>query len=233
MPPRGSPSTPSPRTSTPASPWRAAPATCTGRRWRAGDGVRWGPGWARPPRPDLGERAGRPVPVRAAGPVCLPARPDPPPAQQGTHRPGDRRAAGTASGTGRRPERARLLRFGQPQRRGHLPAPPGLVRRQPGPPVEAAAGGKGQAVRGFHRWRRRGGGQGPRRVRRTRNSGLRASATWSGAPGWPWKTPSPTLKSSSTHRSRAGAGVWHPVSTLTRPDDDKVARRGRRSTLTR
>ena len=44
-------------------------------------------------------------------------------------------------GAGARLAHPRLLRLGQPQRQGHLPALPGLVRRQPRPPVAAPAAG--------------------------------------------------------------------------------------------
>ena len=59
-----------------------------------------------------------------------------------------------------------LLRLGQPQRQGGLPAVHGLVRRQPGAAVAAPTGGAGHPLR---RRDRRGG---PRR--RTRPAGLRA-----------------------------------------------------------
>ena len=41
-------------------------------------------------------------------------------------------------------EHPRLLRVVQPQRQGHLPALPGLVRRQPGAPVVVSAGAGGR-----------------------------------------------------------------------------------------
>ncbi len=59
-------------------------------------------------------------------------------------------------------QHARLLRVGQPQRQGHLPALPGLVRRQPGAPVAAPARRGGRAVREGHRRGGRHGGQGDR-----------------------------------------------------------------------
>ena len=58
-----------------------------------------------------------------------------------------------------------LLRLGQPQRQGGLPALHGLVRRQPGAAVAAPTGGAG------HPLRRRDRRRGPRR--RTRPAGLR------------------------------------------------------------
>ncbi len=104
---------------------------------------------------------------------------------QGLGRAGDRRDDRAAAGAGEGLAHPRLLRLGQPQRQGHLPALPGLVRRQPGPPVAAPAGGEGQALRRVHGRRGRGRRQGaalvrsrrpalgrrgarPRRVRRTR-----------------------------------------------------------------
>ena len=63
---------------------------------------------------------------------------------------------------------ARLLRHGQPQRQGDLPALPRLVRRQPRPPVGAPAGRGGEAIRRVHGRRRRGARRRPRVVRRRR-----------------------------------------------------------------
>ena len=76
----------------------------------------------------------------AARPVRLPARPDAAPAQPGLHRRRDRRGHRAAAGAGAGLARARLLRLGEPQRQGRLPALHGLVRRQPRPPVGAPAG---------------------------------------------------------------------------------------------
>ena len=59
----------------------------------------------------------------------------------------DRRDDPAAAGTRERLEPARLLRLGEPQREGDLPALPRLVRRQPGAPVGAPAGGAGEALR--------------------------------------------------------------------------------------
>ena len=146
-------------------------------------GERPGAGLRLPPLADLGPRAGGGVPGAAAGPLRLPARPDPAPAQPGPDRRGDRRGDGAAAGAGGRLARARLLRLGQPQRQGDLPALHGLVRRQPRPPVAAPAGGGRPPLRRVHgrrgRRRRQGagvlrrrglplGGRGaqPRRVRR-------------------------------------------------------------------
>ena len=74
----------------------------------------------------------------------------------------DRDAAGARSGVAH----PRLLRIGQPQRQGDLPALPRLVRRQPGQPLAAPAGGERPALRRVHGWGRRRRRQG-RRVRRT------------------------------------------------------------------
>ena len=107
-------------------------------------------------------------------------------------------------------EHARLLRLGQPQREGDLPALHGLVRRQPGPPLAAPAGGGRHAVRRVHGRRRRGrregaglvrggrpalGGPGarPRRVRRARPRAARRRC-------WP------TCSSSSASAARTAPG---------------------------
>ena len=52
-----------------------------------------------------------------------------------------------APGAGERLARPRLLRVGQPQRQGHLPALHGLVRRQPDVAVAAPAAGGGDPLR--------------------------------------------------------------------------------------
>ena len=107
--------------------------------------------------PTWGTRADRRVPRRAARPLRLPARPDPAAAQPGLHRHRDRRGLiELPPGLDRRVAHPRLLRLGQPQRQGDLPALPGLVRRQPGPPVGAPAGEQARALRRVHGRRRRG-----------------------------------------------------------------------------
>ena len=58
----------------------------------------------------------------------------------GLHRHRDRREDRAPAGAGGGLARPRLLRLGQPQRQGDLPALPGLVRRQPGLAVGAPAG---------------------------------------------------------------------------------------------
>ena len=78
--------------------------------------------------------------VDAARPVRLPARPDAAAAQPGLHRRRDRRGHRAAAGTRTSVERARLLRLGEPQREGDLPALPRLVRRQPRAALAAPAG---------------------------------------------------------------------------------------------
>ena len=77
----------------------------------------------------------------------------------------NRRDVPDASGAGEGVAHPRLLRLGQPQRQGGLPALHGLVRRQPGPAVATPAGGPGRPVR------RRDGRHRPRG--RTRSAGLR------------------------------------------------------------
>ena len=87
--------------------------------------------------------------------------------------------------------RARLLRLGEPQRQGHLPALHGLVRRQPGAPLAAhrrsrparryvaAMGGADAVLRTAPRGIRRGrlplgrGAAQPRHLRRARQRGRR------------------------------------------------------------
>ena len=93
-----------------------------------------------PPLADLGPRARRRLPGAAARPVRLPPRPDAAHAQPGHGRQRDRRGDAAAAGARARLARARLLRLGEPQREGHLPALHGLVRRQPGAPLAAPAG---------------------------------------------------------------------------------------------
>ena len=90
--------------------------------------------------PTWGTRPHRRVPLDPARPLRLPARPDAAAAEPGPHRQRDRRADRAAAGARGRVEHARLLRLGQPQREGDLPAVHGLVRRQPGAPLAAHAG---------------------------------------------------------------------------------------------
>ena len=109
---------------------------------------------------------------RAARPVRLPPRPDAADAQQRAHRHRDRRGLRScppALDVGL--ARPRLLRLGQPQRQGDLPALPRLVRRQPDLAVAAPAGRRGVALRRGDRRRRRGPGQGARRTPTTATSG--------------------------------------------------------------
>ncbi len=91
--------------------------------------------------PLLGQRADRRLPAQAARPLRLPARPDAAPDQPGPHRaPRSPRMVELPPSLAARVALPRLLRLGQPQRQGGLPALPGLVRRQPGPPLAAPAG---------------------------------------------------------------------------------------------
>ncbi len=89
--------------------------------------------------PTWGQRADQDVPDPAARPVRVPARPDAAAAQPGLHRQRDRRDDGAAARAGAGLAHPRLLRLGQPQRQGDLPALHGLVRRQPGAPVGTSA----------------------------------------------------------------------------------------------
>ncbi len=94
------------------------------------------------PLADLGPRPHRHLPLAAARPLRLPPRPDAAPAQPGLHRDRDRRDDRDAARARGGLAHPRLLRLGQPQREGHLPALPRLVRRQPGAPVAAPARGQ-------------------------------------------------------------------------------------------
>ena len=85
-----------------------------------------------PPLADLGQGPNRRIPVPATGSVRLPARPDAATTQPGLHGHRDRRELPDAARFGEGVAHARLLRLGQPQRQGGLPALHGLVRRQPG-----------------------------------------------------------------------------------------------------
>ena len=90
----------------------------------------------------------------AARPLRLPARPDPAADEPGLHRHRDRRDGRDAAGARGGVAHPRLLRVGQPQREGDLPALPRLVRRQPGQPLAAPAG-RGAPRRYVERLRRR------------------------------------------------------------------------------
>ena len=119
--------------------------------------------------PQPGGADGVELPAHAARPLPLPARPDAAPRQP---RP-DRRSRSPRSstlpdGARERVLRPRLLRHGQPQREGRLPALPRLVRRQPGPPAPAPAGRGRASLRRVHGRRGRGARAGPRVVRRRR-----------------------------------------------------------------
>ena len=120
------------------------------------------------PLADLGPRPDRRIPFAATGSVRLSARPDAAAAQPGLHRHRDRRDLPDAARAGEGVAHPRLLRLGQPQRQGRLPALHGLVRRQPRPAVGAPAGGHRAALRrgdGRHRPRRRDRAEGLRRGR--------------------------------------------------------------------
>ena len=98
--------------------------------------------------PTWGTDRDRRLPDRAAGPVRLPARPDAAADQPGLHPQRDRRNDRAAARAGPGVAHTWLLRVGQSQRQGHLPALHRLVRRQPRPPVAASAGGGRDTVRG-------------------------------------------------------------------------------------
>ena len=85
-------------------------------------------------------RESRGVPVAAARPLLLPARPDRAADEPRLRRGRDRRDVPDASGARAVVAHARLLRVRQPQHQGDLPALHGLVRRQPRAPVAAPAG---------------------------------------------------------------------------------------------
>ena len=93
--------------------------------------------------PTWGREQHRRIPVAATRSVRLPARPDAAAAQPGPQRGRNRRNVPDATGVGTGLAHPRLLRVGQPQRQGGLPALHGLVRRQPGPAVAASAGSAG------------------------------------------------------------------------------------------
>jgi linear primary-alkylsulfatase len=67
-------------------------------------------------------------------------------AEPGLYRDRDRRDDPAAPGSQQGLAHPRLLRFGEPQREGDIPALPGLVRREPGAPVGAPAAGGREAV---------------------------------------------------------------------------------------
>ncbi len=184
------------------------------------------------PLAHLGPGAGRRVPVRAARPVRLPARPDAADAQPGPDR---RRRSPSRSSMPPALEHAWHTHgyYGSVSHnvKADLPALPGLVRRQPRPPVAAPAGRGGQAVRGVH------GRRGRRAWRRAR-AVLRPTATTAGSPrSWTtscspsratprharcWRTP--TSSSATARRTAPGA-----TSTCPGPPNCATGRSGRRS----
>ena len=104
----------------------------------------------RAPMAALGAGADRRDAGSAARPVRLPARPDGAPAQQGVRRQRDRRAADVAGRSCAGVALPRVLRNGQPQREGDLPALHGLVRRQPRPPLVTPPRAGRHALRAGH-----------------------------------------------------------------------------------
>ena len=127
------------------------------------------------PLAHLGPGPAARLPGAAARPVRVPARPDAADAQQGDGRRRDRRGDRAAARPGARLARPRLLRLGQPQREGDLPALHGLVRRQPGAPLAAHADRGRHPVRGRHG--RRGRGAARWRARRSRPA--TSAGSWS------------------------------------------------------
>ena len=115
---------------------------------------------------DLGPRPDRRIPFPATRYVRLSARPDAAAAQPGLHRHRDRRELPDAARPAQGVAHPRLLRFGQPQRQGRLPALHGLVRRQPRPVVGASARGARAALCGGHGWYRSCRRDSPQGVRR-------------------------------------------------------------------
>ena len=83
--------------------------------------------------------------------------------------------------------RARLLRLGQPQREGDLPALHGLVRRQPELAVAAPADGQGDPLRRGHRRPAGGAWTRPQKLRRRRRPAVRR-ASCSSTPSSPIRT---------------------------------------------
>ena len=150
------------------------------------------------PLADVGPRACRRVPRDAARHVPVPARPDAAADESGASGAEIAEQLELPPALEAAVVHPRLLRLGQPQREGGLPAVPRLVRRQPGAPLDASARGGGAALRrrdgrrrrvvavaqrafddGDYRWatrcsttclRRRAPCRGPRRSRPTRSS---------------------------------------------------------------
>ena len=131
-----------------------------------------------------GERVGD-VPVAPAGPLRLPPRPDAAADEPGLQRCRDGRGDGDATGARGGVAHPRVLRVGQPQREGRLPALP----RDGSTATRHGCGSTRRSRRGpLRRGHRR------RRRRRRNGRGLRAGAT-SGSPpscSTRWSSPSPT-----------------------------------------
>ena len=111
----------------------------------------------------------------------------------------DRRADRAAAEPRRRVALPRVLRLGQPQREGDLPALHGLVRRQPGPPLAAPAGRGRAPLRRVHGRRGGGAGEGPcRHSRRATIAGSPRSPAMSSSP-----TPAMRMRAAAGRRARA------------------------------
>ena len=121
----------------------------------------------------------------------------------------------------------RLLRVGQPQRQGRLPALHGLVRRQPRAPVGAPARRVGRALRRLHGRQRRGprAAPAPRSTTAT-SAGSRRSSTTSSSPTPTTPPPAncrPTRSNSSATAPRTPPGA---TSSSTAPRSSATASSG-------
>ena len=160
-----------------------------------------------PPLAALGGAGRAPPPRDPARPLPLHPRPEHPARQRRAHDGGGRRGARAARLAQRRVRLPRVLRHGEPQREGRVPALPRLVRRQSGPPRSAPAGGGGAALRGLHGRRRRR----PRACARV----VRSRATTAGSRRWSttWCSPTrTTARRASFRRTRSSSSGYQAES---------------------
>ena len=159
--------------------------------------------------PTVGAGADRGLPLQAAGPVRLHPRPDAAAAEQGpASRPRSREVLRAAAGPRAGVALPRLLRLAEPQRQGRLPALPGLVRRQPGPPLAPPPAGGRRALRGA-RGRRRA-------TARARPPGVRGGGLpLGGRAGQP-----PRVRRSRQRRGAGAAGAGAGAARLRRRERD-------------